>query len=107
MGGAAVETGSVLSGNATPSGGAGADTLTGGTGAYTFVFAKGEAAGDRVGDLAAEDGIEFLGYGAGSTLTQVAGSAIHWTIRNGVDGTTEVISFTNGFSVDPSDYYFA
>ena len=87
-------------------GGAGADTLSGGLGADRFVFAKGEAAGDQIVDFAADDLIQLTGYGAGSTITKVAGSATDWLIRDGVTGQTEILKLTNAYNLGAGDFVF-
>ena len=102
--------GDTLSGGAgddTMDGGAGPDKLTGGTGADRFYFEHGEAAGDTVVDFALGDHLEFHGYGAGSTLTKVAGSLTNWMITDGVSGTTEVITLTNKYALAAGDYIFS
>jgi len=98
---------SASSGNDTINGGAGADTLTGGSGADRFVFARGEAAGDVIKDFALGDIIQLTGYGAGSTLTKVAGSATDWLITDGATHATELLKLANGYTLSGSDFLFA
>jgi len=93
-------------GNDTLRGGTGADTLSGGSGADRFVFAKGEAAGDRISDFASDDLIQLTGYGAGSTITKVAGTTTDWVITDGVTGQTEVLTLSNGHSLGSGDFLF-
>ncbi|HEY0646715.1 calcium-binding protein, partial [Phenylobacterium sp.] len=87
-------------------GGTGADKLSGGSGADRFVFAKGEAAGDRITDFGADDLIQLTGYGAGSTITRVAGSTTDWVITDGVTHTTEVLKLANGYTLGSGDFLF-
>ncbi|HYE51486.1 MAG TPA: right-handed parallel beta-helix repeat-containing protein, partial [Azospirillaceae bacterium] len=88
-------------------GGAGADLLTGGAGNDVFVFARGEAAGDRVSDFVgnganAGDALQFTGYGSGSFVHRGSGL---WAIR-AADGTEETITLTGVTALDPSDFAF-
>jgi subtilisin family serine protease len=94
-------------GNDTLRGGSGADTMSGGAGADRFVFAKGEAAGDRVLDFGADDLIQLTGYGAGSTIKLVAGTTTDWLIRDGVTGQTELLKLTNGYKLGSGDFLFS
>jgi serralysin len=94
-------------GNDTLRGGTGADTLNGGAGADRFVFAKGEAAGDRISDFASDDLIQLTGYGAGSTITKVSGSTTDWVIRDGVTGQTEILKLANGYTLGSGDFIFS
>jgi Ca2+-binding RTX toxin-like protein len=89
-------------------GGLGIDTLTGGRGNDAFVFVKGAADGDVITDFdgngtKAGDTLQFVGYGAGATLTQV--DATHWTIT-AADTSEETITLLGGISVHQSDYLF-
>lgn len=87
-------------------GGAGADTLVGGLGADLFAFHSGQANGDIVSDfLAGTDKLQFVGYGAGSTLTEVGASNV-WHVFDGVTHTTESITFTNAAHPGVLDYSF-
>ncbi|MDI1286329.1 MAG: hypothetical protein PSV46_18225, partial [Reyranella sp.] len=99
-------------GNDSLFGNGGADVLDGGAGNDTFVFGRGDAAGDTVTDFAgngaaAGDSLIFAGYGTagqGATFTQT--DATHWSI-NSADGVVhDVVTFSNGASIDPSDYLF-
>ena len=61
-----------------------ADTLTGNAGNDTFVFIIGQANGDAVVDFAgngasAGDLLQFVGYGAGATFTNI--DATHWQVN--------------------------
>lgn len=87
----------------TLNGGQGVDVLTGGAGADSFVFLKGEAAGDRITDFAVgTDHIDFYGYDAGATFAKVAGA---WTVTDGA--STEVINFTVfPVTLTAADYHF-
>jgi Ca2+-binding RTX toxin-like protein len=105
-------------GNDTIDGGSGADVLRGGQGADVFVFHKGEADGDTVADFRPynakdlHDGgdiLDFVGYGAGSTLTHPdpVGHPNDWVITDGFDHTTETIHLTNHPALTAADYLFA
>jgi Ca2+-binding RTX toxin-like protein len=94
-------------GDDTLDGGAGADRLSGSIGVDRFVFQSGQATGDAVVDFAAGDRLEFRGYGAGSTLTKVAGSTTNWTITDGQTGATEVITLVNKYALTAGDYLFS
>ena len=90
-------------------GGAGHDTRTGGLGNDTFVFRAGEADGDIVVDFdgqgaAAGDSLQFVGYGAGATFTNI--DATHWQVNFG-GSSHEVITFMNGAPIDPTDFLFS
>jgi len=91
-------------------GGAGADTLGGGGGNDTFVFHAGEADGDTIADFsgngpAAGDSLEFHGYGTtGASFVQL--DATHWQINSSNGLIHDVITISNGASIDPSDYHF-
>jgi Ca2+-binding RTX toxin-like protein len=98
------------SGDNTLDGGAAADLLTGNAGNDTFVFHTGEANGDVVADFAgngaaAGDSLQFVGYGAGATFTNI--DATHWQVNYNSDASHEVITFMNGASIDPTDFSFA
>jgi Ca2+-binding RTX toxin-like protein len=95
------------SGNNTLDGLGGADILTGNAGNDAFVFHFGQANGDTVVDFAgngasAGDSLRFAGYGPGATFTNL--DATHWRID--FAGMQEVITFSNGASVHPSDFAF-
>ena len=102
------------SGVNTLDGGAGADVLTGNAGNDTFVFHAGQANGDTIVDFigngaAAGDSLQFAGFGTaaqGATFTQI-GASNQWQIHSGLDGHNEIVSFSNGAVIDPSDFLFA
>jgi Ca2+-binding RTX toxin-like protein len=107
IGGGGVDTITGNGGNDVIDGGAGADVLTGNAGNDTFVFHKGEAAGDRVTDFEGAnvvngDSLQFVGYGAGATLTHLSGD--DWQIN--YTGGTEVIKLTGITSLSSGDYQF-
>jgi Ca2+-binding RTX toxin-like protein len=87
----------------TLNGGVGVDVLAGGAGADSFVFLKGEAAGDRITDfVVGTDHIDFYGYDADATFAKVAGA---WTVTEGA--LTEVINFTVfPVTLTAADYHF-
>jgi Ca2+-binding RTX toxin-like protein len=91
-------------------GGAGHDTLTGGLGNDTFVFRAGEADGDVVVDFdgqgaAAGDSLQFIGYGAGATFTNV--DPTHWQITYSGGSSVETITFLNSASIHATDFLFS
>jgi Ca2+-binding RTX toxin-like protein len=97
------------SGNNTLDGGAAADMLTGNAGDDTFLFHAGEAAGDVVVDFAgngagAGDSLQFVGYGAGATFTNI--DATRWQVNYNSGGSHDVITFLNGASIDATDFSF-
>ena len=101
-------------GNNLINGGAGADTMLGGAGNDTFVFRAGEASGDTVADFngngaLAGDSLTFIGFGTlgqGATFTQI-GATNQWQLHSGLDGHNETIKFTNGATIDASDFLFS
>jgi Ca2+-binding RTX toxin-like protein len=101
------------SGNNTLDGQGGADILTGNAGNDTFVFNAGQANGDTVVDFAgngaaAGDSLQFAGFGTaaqGATFTQI-GATNQWQIHSGLDGHNEIVTFSNGAAIDPSDFLF-
>jgi Ca2+-binding RTX toxin-like protein len=101
------------SGGNTLDGGAGADVLTGNAGNDTFVFNAAQANGDTVVDFigngaAAGDSLQFAGFGTaaqGATFTQI-GATNQWQIHSGLDGHNEIVTFSNGAAIDPSDFLF-
>ena len=101
------------SGNNLIDGGAGADVLTGNAGNDTFVFHAGQANGDTVVDFigngsGAGDSLQFAGFGTaaqGASFTQI-GATNQWQIHSGLDGHNEIVSFSNGAVIDPSDFLF-
>jgi Ca2+-binding RTX toxin-like protein len=91
-------------------GGGGADWLQGDAGNDVFVFHVGEANGDTITDFAgngagAGDSLQFVGYGAGATFTNI--DATHWQVNYSGGASHEVIAFMNGATIDPTDYSFA
>ena len=97
------------SGDNTLNGGGAADLLIGNAGNDTFVFHVGEANGDTVLDFAgngtaAGDSLRFVGYGAGATFTNV--DATHAQVNYNAGASHDVITFTNGAVIDPSDVLF-
>jgi Ca2+-binding RTX toxin-like protein len=92
---------------------AGADTLTGDAGNDAFIFDAGEADSDAVADFAGNgaavgDVLLFSGFGSaagGATFTQI-GVTNQWQIHSGLDAHDEIITLTNGASVDASDFAF-
>jgi len=93
-------------GNDTLDGGAGADIFTGGRQNDVFRIRRGEAAGDRITDFtgngaAVGDTIEFVGFGAGATLTAAAG-ANNWKITYA--GGSEIITVVGALTA--ADYSF-
>jgi Ca2+-binding RTX toxin-like protein len=101
------------SGANTLDGSAGADVLTGNAGNDTFLFRAGQANGDTVVDFigngaAAGDSLQFAGFGTaaqGATFTQI-GATNQWQIHSGLDGHNEIVTFSNGAAIDPSDFLF-
>jgi Ca2+-binding RTX toxin-like protein len=98
------------SGNNTLDGGAVADVLTGNAGNDTFVFRQGQGNGDTVVDFAgngtgAGDSLRFIGYGM-ATFTNI--DATHWQVNYnlGMGVQHEIITFSIGASIDPTDYSF-
>jgi Ca2+-binding RTX toxin-like protein len=90
-------------------GGGGADVLSGGGSNDAFVFSPGQANGDTVTDFVgngagAGDSLEFIGYGAGATFTQI--DATHWQVNYNANTQHDVITFSNGATIDPTDFLF-
>ena len=87
---------------------------SGGAGNDTFVFNVGQANGDTIIDFAgngagAGDTLSFVGFGTaaqGATFTQI-GVSNQWTIHSGLGGPDEIITLSNGASVDPNDFLFS
>jgi VCBS repeat-containing protein len=100
-----VRAGVVVSNADVLDGGAGHDTLTGGSGPDTFVFHAGEGNGDTVVDFSAGDGdkLNFVGYGAGATFTQI--DSTHWQVNYGA-GQHDVITFQGAPPINTGDYSF-
>jgi Ca2+-binding RTX toxin-like protein len=91
-------------------GGPGADVLSGGGSNDAFVFSPGQANGDVVTDFfgngaGAGDTLEFVGYGAGATFTQV--DATHWQVNYNGNTQHDVITIQNAAIIDPTDVLFA
>jgi Ca2+-binding RTX toxin-like protein len=90
-------------------GGAGADFLTGNGGNDTFKFSVGQANGDTVNDFegkgaASGDSLQFVGYGAGATFTNI--DTTQWQVNYNGGSAHEIITFANGAAIDSSDYLF-
>ena len=89
----------------------GGDSFTAAAGhSTTFVFQPGQLAGDSftglhtvAGGGALHDAIDFVGYGAGATLTQV--DATHWQVSATGDAT-ETFTVTDGADLADGDYAF-
>jgi hypothetical protein len=67
---------------------------TGGAGNDIFVFHVGEASGDTVLDfagngVAAGDSLQFVGYGAGATFTNI--EAAHWQVNDNGSASHDAI----------------
>ena len=100
-------------GNNTLDGGGAADVLTGNAGNDVFVFRAGQANGDTVIDFAgsgpaAGDSLQFTGFGTtaqGATFTRI-GMTNQWQVHSGLDAHNEIITFSNGAPIDPSDVVF-
>jgi len=97
------------SGNNTLNGGAAADLLMGNAGNDTFVFNAGQGNGDSVVDFAgngaaAGDALQFAGYGAGASFTNI--DATHWQVNYNGGTSHDVITFMNGAAIDASDFMF-
>jgi Ca2+-binding RTX toxin-like protein len=97
------------SGNNTLNGGGAADLLTGNAGNDTFVFNVGQGNGDTVVDFAgngaaAGDALQFAGYGAGATFTNV--DATHWQVNYNGGTAHDLITFMNGAAIDATDFMF-
>ena len=87
----------------------GADVLTGNGGNDTFVFIVGQANGDTVVDFdgngaAERDSLQFVGYGAGATFTNI--DAARWQINYNGGASHETIAFMNGAAIHPGDWTF-
>jgi trimeric autotransporter adhesin len=97
-------------GNNVLDGGASSDVLIGNPGNDTFVFHMGEASGDTVFDFAGNgaatgDSLQFVGYGPGATFTNI--DATHWQVNFNSGSQHEVITFSNGASIDATDFLFS
>jgi len=96
-------------GDNTLDGGVGADSLTGNAGNDTFVFHAGEASGDTIVDFAgngaaAGDSLQFVGYGAGATFTNI--DATHWQVNYNGGLSHDIITFANAAPIDATDFIF-
>ena len=88
-------------------GGAGADTLTGGAGRDGFVFRAGQANGDTVTDFAGAlsgESLDFVGYGAGATLTRL--SATDFQVSSAAGAVRDTIHLANAPTLVLGDYRF-
>src|SRR5262245_42455424 len=88
----------------------GADVLTGSAGNDTYMCHVGEANGDTVLDFAGNeaavgDSLQFVGYGAGATFTNI--DATHWQVNFSGGVLHETVTFLNGASIDPTDVLFS
>lgn len=93
-------------GNDTLDGGPGADTLTGGGGNNIFVERKGETDSDTITDFkTGHDQIELTGWGAGSTVTLTDPAHNGWTVTDGIDHSTSLLTIVG--TVVPTDIIFA
>jgi Ca2+-binding RTX toxin-like protein len=86
--------------------GLGSDTLSGGAGNDTFVFAKGQAAGDIITDFqgngtAAGDSLQLTGFSHSSYLTH---SGANWTIHDG--SYAETFTLTGVTTLAADDFHF-
>ena len=75
-----------------------------------FVFNVGQAYGDIIvdfagNDVATGDWLKFVGYGSGATFTNI--DAIHWQVNYNSGALHEIITFSNGASIDVNDILFA
>lgn len=104
-GGAGADTIYAGSGTATLDGGAGADLLVGGAGPDTFLERKGQAAGDTIQNfVSGQDHIQLSGWGAGTTLVETDAASHQWTITDGLDHSTSVLTILA--PVQPADVIF-
>jgi Ca2+-binding RTX toxin-like protein len=90
-------------------GGALADTLMGNAGNDTFKFQMGQGNGDTVVDFAgngaaAGDSLLFSGYGVGATFTNI--NATQWQVNYNGGSSHDIITFSNGASIDATDFSF-
>jgi trimeric autotransporter adhesin len=99
------------SGNNSLDGAGGADLLVGNAGNDTFVFHQGQGNGDTVFDFAGNaaalgDSLQFVGYGAGATFTNI--NATQWQVNYdlGMGLQHEIITFSNAASIDATDFSF-
>ena len=81
----------------------------GGAGSDSFVFKLGQTNGDQVLDFTAGDHLDFFGYGAGATLTQVGSTDAYLVTPDAAPGGAsgaEVPHITNVFGFTTQDYLF-
>jgi len=96
-----------LSGNDRLEGRGGVDQLIGGQGNDTFVFHPGEANGDTIWDFTGggtADKLEFIGFGAGASFTQI--DSTHWQLTYAAGAAQEIINIANAAAITPSDFWF-
>ncbi|HEX8302688.1 Ig-like domain-containing protein [Sphingomonas sp.] len=96
-------------GDDTVDGAAGVDSLYGGDGNDVFVFRFGESDGDHVLDFSGNgagigDSLQFVGYGAGATFTQI--DATHWQVNYNAGASHDVITFDNAPAINTADFTF-
>jgi hypothetical protein len=83
--------------------------LQGNGGNDTFVFGAGQTNGDVILDFAGNgaalgDSLRFERFGPGATFTNV--DATHWQITYDDGASHEIITISNGASIDASDFIF-
>jgi Ca2+-binding RTX toxin-like protein len=90
----------------------GANTLVGAGGDDAFVFISGQANGAAVADFDGQgagqgDYLIFSGFGTsaqGATFNALGGNS--WQIHSGLDAHNEIVTFSNGASIETSDFVF-
>lgn len=104
-GGAGNDTIYAGSGGATIDGGTGVNLLVGGAGADTFIDRKSDMATNTIqGFASGRDRLDLIGWGAGSTLVETDAAHHQWTITDGVDHGTSVLTIMG--DVKPGDVVF-
>lgn len=95
-------------------GGDGTDVLFGGAGADTFVFNRGEIAGDVIGDFAQGPGgggdqLLFVGFGAEASVIEIDAGAGIYAISDGPGSALEflVVLGLGGAALGEGQYLFA